>query len=337
MISFDSSSPFLQVTNLRCGGMILCTAISHCLCDGIGTSQLLHAWAHLSAEPGAPLPVLPFHGRHVLRPQSPVHANPPHPAYTRSAPSRNDKAAALDADVHRYLQSQPLVPVSVTFTTSLILRLKRRCVPSLKCTTFEALAAHTWRSWARSLADPFSSSSSPLTPLHAVKLLFSVNVRDRLDPKLPLGYYGNGFVLGCASATVRDLVGSNLASAVKLVQAAKSRVDGDYARSTVETLEDKAARTDLSASLVISQWSNLGLEDVDFGEGKAAFMGPLTSDVYCLFLPVAEEPHAVRVLVSMPECVAEKFEFHMKGFVEREEKNGNGYGGEGDGLCCEDV
>ncbi|KAI6688281.1 hypothetical protein NL676_025109 [Syzygium grande] len=310
--SFLGVPPLIvQVTNLRCGGMILCTAISHCLCDGIGTSQLLHAWAHLSAKPGAPLPVLPSHGRHVLRPQSP-----------------------------------PLVPVSVTFTTSLILRLKRRCVPtvpSLKCTTFEALAAHTWRSWARSLADPSSSSSSssPLTPLHAVKLLFSVNVRDRLDPKLPLGYYGNGFVLGCALATVRDLVGSNLASAVKLVQAAKSRVDGDYARSTVETLEDKAARTDLSASLVISQWSNLGLEDVDFGEGKAAFMGPLTSDVYCLFLPVAEEPRAVRVLVSMPECVAEKFEFHMKGFVEREEKNGNGIGngcgGEGDGLCCEDV
>ncbi|KAK3424845.1 hypothetical protein EUGRSUZ_F01597 [Eucalyptus grandis] len=339
--SFLGVPPLIvQVTNLRCGGMILCTAISHCLCDGIGTSQFLHAWAHLTTKPGAPLPVLPFHGRHVLRPRPPPHASSPHPAYTRSLPSRNDKAAP-PADVHRYLQSQPLVPVSVTFSPSLILRLKRRCVPSLKCTSFEALAAHTWRSWARSLADPPASAASSLTPLHAVKLLFSVNVRDRVDPKLPHGYYGNGFVLGCAPAAVRDLVGSNLASAVKLVQAAKSRVDGAYVRTTLEVLEDKAAKTDLAASLVISQWANLGLEGIDFGEGRAAFMGPLTSDVYCLFLPVAEEPHAVRVLVSMPECVAEKFEFYMKGFAEREEENGNGNGngcgGEGDGLCCEDV
>ncbi|KAF8022789.1 hypothetical protein BT93_F0334 [Corymbia citriodora subsp. variegata] len=330
--SFLGVPPLIvQVTNLRCGGMILCTAISHCLCDGIGTSQFLHAWAHLTTRSDAPLSVLPFHSRHVLRPPPLPHANCLHLAYTRSVPPRNDKAAL--PDIHRYLQSQPLIPVSVTFPPSLILRLKRRCVPSLKCTSFEALAAHTWRSWARSLADP----SAALTPLHAVKLLFSVNVRDRLDPKLPHGYYGNGFVLGCAPATVKDLVGSNLANAVKLVQAAKSRVDGDYVRSTLETLEDKAAKTDLSASLVISQWANLGLEDVDFGEGKAVFMGPLTSDVYCLFLPVAEEPHAVRVLVSMPECVADKFEFYMKGFVEREEENGNGCGGEGDGLCCRDV
>lgn len=315
--------------------MILCTAISHCLCDGIGTSQFLHAWAHLCTKPNAPLPVLPFHGRHVLTPQSPTRAGSPHPAYTRSAPSRSEKTAV--PDIHRYLQSQPLIPVSLTFTPALILRLKRQCVPSLKCTSFEALAAHTWRCWARSLLDPSSSSSSTLTSLHAVKLLFSVNVRDRLHPKLPHGYYGNGFVLGCAPATVRDLVGSNLANAVKLVQAAKSRVDGDYVRSALETLEDKAAKTDLSGSLVISQWSNLGLEDIDFGEGKAAFMGPLTSDVYCLFLPVVEEPHAVRVLVSVPECAAEKFEFYMKGFVEGEEKNGNAHGGEGGGLGCADL
>ncbi|KAI3432056.1 uncharacterized protein J3R85_007726 [Psidium guajava] len=327
----------VQVTNLRCGGMILCTAISHCLCDGVGTSQFLHAWAHLCTKPNAPLPVLPFHGRHVLTPQFPTHANSPHPAYTRSFPERNDKTVL--PDIHGYIQSLPLVPVSITFAPSLVLRLKRQCVPSLKCTSFEALAAHTWRSWARSLVDlsTSSSSSSSLTSIHAVKLLFSVNVRDRLDPKLPHGYYGNGFVLGCAPAKVRDLVGSNLADAVKLVQTAKSRVDGDYVRSALETLEDKAAKTDLSASLVISQWSNLGLEGVDFGEGKAAFMGPLTSDVYCLFLPVVEEPQAVRVLMSVPERAADRFEFYMKGFAEREEKDGNGCGGEGDGLCREDM
>ncbi|CAN6881834.1 unnamed protein product [Brassica oleracea var. botrytis] len=47
-----------QVTYLRCGGVILCTAINHCLCDGIGTSQFLHAWAHADTT-SAPIPIQP--------------------------------------------------------------------------------------------------------------------------------------------------------------------------------------------------------------------------------------------------------------------------------------
>lgn len=132
---------------------------------------------------------------------------------------------------------------------------------------------------------------------------------------MPQGFYGNGFVLACAEAKVKELVALNLHNGVKLVQHAKSTITNDYVHSMVDLLEDKKITTDLSASLVISQWSRLGLEELDFGEGKPLHMGPLTSDIYCLFLPVVGEIDAVKVLVSMPESVVDKFEFYMTEFA----------------------
>lgn len=299
----------IQVTNLRCGAMILCTAINHCLCDGIGTSEFLHAWAHLTRTPSTDLPISPFHFRHVLIPRNPPQVTFLHPTFTRSMPHHIPQKTL---NLSRYLQSHPLLPASLTFTSAHILHLKRQCVPSLKCTTFEALASHTWRCWVKSL---------DLLPSAQVKLLFSVDVRKRLKPQLPEGYYGNAFVLACAEATVKDVAADNLHHGVKMVQHAKSIQTDDYVKSMIDHLDDKTLGTDLSCSLVISQWSRLGLEDLDFGEGKPLLMGSLTSDIYCLFLPVIGDRDAVRVLVSMPESIVRKFKYYMTEFSDGRELN----------------
>lgn len=288
------------MTNLRCGAMILCTAINHCLCDGIGTSEFLHAWAHHTKTPSTDLRFSPFHFRHVLIPRNPPQVTFPHPTFTNSFPQKT-------LNLSQYLQSHPLLPASLTFTADDILRLKRQCVPSLKCTTFEALASHTWRCWVKSL---------DLPPSSPVKLLFSVNVRKRLIPQIPQGYYGNAFVLACAESVVDDVASDNLHRGVKVVQNAKSTLTDDYVKSMIDHLNDKALRTDLSCSLVISQWSRLGLEDLDFGEGKPLLMGSLISDIYCLFLPVIGDRDSVRVLVSMPEGIVRKFKYYMTEFSE---------------------
>lgn len=307
--SFIDVPPLIiQVTTLGCGGMILCTAINHCLCDGIGTSQFLHAWAELTRKPESELSTMPFHWRHVLKPREPAQVKFHHAGYTGPNPTPQ-------VDLLKFIQSQPVVPVSFAFTPSHVLRLKKHCVPSLKCTSFETVAAHTWRSWIRSLNQSLPSKL-------IVKLLFSVNVRAIVD--LPQGYYGNGFLLACADSTVEELVEGNLRHGVKLVQEAKVRLkDKEYIRSMVDLLEDKTVKTDLSTSLVISQWSKLGLEEVDFGEGKPLHMGPLTSDIYCLFLPVTGDANAVRVLVSVPESMVERFQYHMNESWQGKEENGN--------------
>ncbi|KAI3717700.1 hypothetical protein L1987_69477 [Smallanthus sonchifolius] len=301
----DNPPLVVQVTKLRCGGMILCTAINHCLCDGIGTSQFLHAWAYLTTKPNGSVPIMPFHSRHVFKPRSPSSLLPSvHPAYTKNVgnPTIGDCMS-----LNQYLQSQPLVPASLTYTACNIVCLKTQCVPSLKCTTFEVLASHTWRSWAKSL---------DLQPSLEVKLLFSMNIRNNVIPEIPKGYYANGFVLACAKTTVNELVEGNLHHVVKLVQEAKSSVTDNRVSDIIAILEDKNVKTDLTTSLVISQWSRLGLERLDFGEGMPLHMGPLTSDIYCLFLPVVGDPNAIRVLVSLPKSVISKFEYYMNKFLD---------------------
>lgn len=302
----------VQVTNLRCGGMILSTAINHCLCDGIGTAQFLHDWAHFTKDPTSNLPITPFHFRHVLKPRDPTQTASVHPAFTKIP--LDDQNPQFGLNLHQYLQSQAISPASITFSQSQILHLKRQCSPSVKSTSFEVLASHTWRCWVKSLDLPSSVK---------VKLVFSVNIRKTVKPELPQGYYGNGFVLACAEAPVKQVVNGNLQDTVKLVQHAKSELTNEVVKSIVDLLEDKTVTTDLSASLVISQWSRLRLEEVNFGEGKPIQMGPLTSDIYCLFLPSVGEIDAVRVLVSLPENVVKKFEYYMKELWEVNDVNGD--------------
>ncbi|CAM0879417.1 unnamed protein product [Alopecurus aequalis] len=307
--SFVAVPPLVvQVTHLGCGGMVLCTAINHCLCDGVGTAQFFHAWAraarglHIADDH----PVV--HDRRALRPRCPPRVEFAHPEYHRHDAPADDGASTLLA----HLLGQPLAPVSLTFTAAHLEHLKKQLLPSsspaLKsCTSFEALAATVWRAWVRALDPP--------APLR-VKLLFSVNARRRLTPELPEGYYGNGFVLGCAESTAAQVAtASPVGTVVRLVQEAKERVDDAYVRSMVDLLEEQrrvggGAKPDLSASLVISAWTRLGLEDVDFGAGVAAHMGPLTSEIYCVFVPVTGDPGGVTVLVSVPQAAADKFEHY---------------------------
>ncbi|XP_042403503.1 alcohol acyltransferase 9-like [Zingiber officinale] len=306
--SFIGVPPLVvQVTRLSCGGMILCAAINHCLCDGIGSSQFLRAWALLTINPDSALPVDPFHDRRILEPRRPPRIAFPHPEFT---------APEAPPVPSQFLFSEPLLPVSLTFTSAHILRLKRRSAPLLKCTSFEVLAVHIWRAWVKSLHPP-PSSQIP------IKLLFSADARRRLIPELPVGYYGNGFVLACAETTARDLLASSACYGVELVQEAKARVSNEYVRSVVDLLEERRTKPNLASSLVISPWTKLGLEDVDFGEGRPLHVGPVTSEIYCLFLPVIGDLHAFTVLLSMPHGLADRFREHCKENLE-DDDDGDG-------------
>ncbi|XP_037481182.1 fatty alcohol:caffeoyl-CoA acyltransferase-like [Triticum dicoccoides] len=293
--SFLAVPPLVvQVTHLGCGGTVLCAAISHCLCDGIGAAQFLHAWARVARFEAADHHVTPFHDRSVLRPRC-----PPRIAFEHQEYAMNSLPGDGDPVVTPSLFVGPLAPVSLTFTGAHVQRLKDRCAPWLEeCTSFEALAAHVWRAWVRSLGPPPG-------PALRVKLLFTVDIRRRVKPGLPEGYYGNDFVLACAESTAGQLAApSGEHHATRLVRVAK-----DYVRSTVDLLDlRRDGRPCLSASLVISTWTRMGLEDLDIGAGRPVHVGPLTSETYCLFLPVVDDPRGVTALVSVPEAAAERLE-----------------------------
>ncbi|KHN48578.1 Omega-hydroxypalmitate O-feruloyl transferase, partial [Glycine soja] len=170
-------------------------------------------------------------------------------------------------------------------------------------TSFEVLAAHVWRSWARAIGFP---------PNQKLKLVFSVNVRNRVKPGLPEGYYGNAFVLGCAETSAKELEERGIGFGSGLVKRAKERVGNEHVREVMELVWERKACPDPVGVLIVSQWSRLGLEKIDVGMGKLLHVGPVCCDRYCLFLPLREHCVSVKVMVAVPTLAVDNYQLFMR-------------------------
>ncbi|KAJ6432489.1 hypothetical protein OIU84_019680 [Salix udensis] len=104
-----------------------------------------------------------------------------------------------------------------------------------------------------------------------------------------------------------------LGYAAMLIKRAKERVDDEYVRSVIVSVSQARACPDSVGVLIMSQWSRLGLDSVDFGMGKPVHVGPVCSDKYCLILPVHNQQDAVKVMVAVPASGVDKYEFLVKG------------------------
>ncbi|CAO2817029.1 unnamed protein product [Amaranthus hypochondriacus] len=289
----------VQLTWLADGAVAIGFGFNHCICDGIGSAEFINSFAELTRGVTVRGPK-PVWSRHLLCPgpsnktKSSIRVDSvSHPEFTRVA----DCCGFLAR-----FSRETLVPTSNVFSKSHINQLKRqtsRLSDLTSYTSFEVISAHIWRCWAKSLNMPSNQ---------VLRLLFSVNFRNRIKPGLPAGYYGNGFTLGCAQTTVKDLTEKGLGYASDLVKKAKERVDDKYVREVIELVSENRTSPDSVGVLILSQWSRLGLERVDFGLGKPAHVGPVCSDKYCLLLPVHNQKEAVRVMLAVPTSAVDMYQ-----------------------------
>ncbi|KAL2333428.1 hypothetical protein Fmac_014641 [Flemingia macrophylla] len=286
----------LQLTWLADGGAAVGVGINHCICDGIGSAEFLnHLSEVVSGKREAKPSPSPVWDRHLLSRNSNglTRANPAsHPEF--------DRVPDLCGGFVKRVTSG-LRPTCAVLDERRVHALKSAC--GVGCTAFEAVAAHVWRSWARALGFPRRQT---------VKLLFSVNVRRRVKPGLPKGYYGNAFVLGCAQCSAWELAERGVGFAWGLVKRAKERVDSEHVREVVELVSESRASPDSVGVLILSQWSRLGLESVEIGMGKAVHVGPICCDRYCLFLPLSGQRHGVKVVVAVPTFAFDNFNSFLR-------------------------
>lgn len=312
----------VQLTWLKDGAAALGVGFNHCVCDGIGSAEFLNSFAELAAgkrgNTGEFKPK-PVWDRHLLDPQHVNQAIPRHRVNNVAShhPEFN-KVPDLCGFMNRF-SNERLTPTSITFEKRFLNEMKKHAlsasrlgvVESSYYTSFEVLCAHVWRSWARALNLPSNQ---------IVKILFSINVRNRVRPSLPGGYYGNAFVLGCAQSSVKDLAENGLGHAAGLVKRAKERVGDEHVRRVVELVSELKASPDSVGVLIVSQWSSLGLERVDFGMGRPVHVGPILSDRYCLFLPGRknddddddDQGESVKVMVAVPTSAVDNYELLVK-------------------------
>lgn len=308
----------VQLTWLKDGNAAVGVGFNHCLIDGIGSAEFLNSFAELASTnqtkfAESKFKPKPVWDRHLLNPapSSKSSRNNNNNNNSLSHPEFN-RVPDLGGFMARF-SNERLVPTSFIFNKTSLNELKKvvfstsRHSTESSYTSFEVLSAHIWRSWARALNLPSNQ---------VLKLLFSINVRDRVKPSVPSGYYGNAFVLGCAQTSVKDLTENGLGHATMLVKRAKERVDGEFVKSVVESVSQSRACPDSVGVLILSQWSRLGLEKVDLGlgMGKPVHVGPICCDRYCLLLPVFNQTDAVKAMVAVPTSAAQKYEHLLRSF-----------------------
>lgn len=282
-----------QVTRFACGGFVLGLAINHCMFDGLGAMEFVNSWSEISR--GLPLSVPPYLDRTILQARTPPQIDYPHLEF-----SEIDNVSNLNHTNHTEPEYR-----CFRFDPEKLAQLKTRAIGQgsdiSKCTTFEALSAHVWRCRSKALGMAANQDT---------KLLFAVDGRNRFDPPLPKGYFGNGIFLTHCLCKAGDLAGKPLSYAVGLVQKAIARIEDKYMRSTIDYFEVYRTRPSMTASLLITSWSHLSFHTADFGWGEPFQTGPVSPPAgeVVLFLSHGKERKSIDVLLSLPPAAMELFQ-----------------------------
>lgn len=289
-----------QVTRFRCGGFSLGLRICHCICDGLGAMQFLGAWAATAKAGTLITNPKPCWDRKIFLPRDPPEVKYPHTEFMKI-----DEGSSLTKSLWLVKPAQKCYRISKEFQANL----KSRAQPddNFGCTSFDAMAAHVWRSWVKAL------NVKPRD--YGLRLTFSVNARSKLK-KVPLkaGFYGNAVCLACATSTVSELINRPLSSTTKLVREARLGVSEEYLRSTIDYVEvDRPKRLEFGGKLYITQWTRFAIyETSDFGWGRPIYAGPIDltpTPQVCVLLPEGEagSSGAMVVCICLPESATEKF------------------------------
>ncbi|XP_057807281.1 benzyl alcohol O-benzoyltransferase-like [Salvia miltiorrhiza] len=243
----------IQVTRLKCGGFIFACGFSHPMCDGYGFNQFMSAVAELAR--GASLPsILPVWERHLLSARRPPRVSFTHHEYD------------VVSHPHPDLDLDQMVERSFFFSPADISALRHSLPPHLRsCSNYDIVAGCAWR--CRTIA------LSP-KPDEQIRFLGVSDIRKRMKPPLPVGYYGNVIAFPAAVTTAGELSKKPLEYAVELVRKAKNQATDEYLRSVADLMVTRDRPNFTAANTyLVSDLTHLGLELLDFGWGNAAYGG----------------------------------------------------------------
>ena len=276
----------LQVTFLKCGGVVLGTALHHAAIDASSAFHFFQTWSTISKHGDGATVELPCHDRTLLRARSPPTVHPD----------------ALSRFYPKLTFSDPSGPLAVEFfaiSKDQVASLKRLCGGT---STFCAMSALVWQC---------ALIARRLPPDSETRLTFPANIRRRVRPPLPDRYFGNALVRLGVTGAVRDVASEDLASVAGRIKGAIDRMDDELVRSAVDywemtELDSRPAKgTLLETDLQIISWLGMPMYDADFGWGKPGVMSRAESIrggfVYLMSDGPADDAGAggVRVLMCM--------------------------------------
>lgn len=294
-----------QVTFFSCGGFSLGLRLCHCLCDGFGAMQFIRAWAATAKSGTIVTTPTPCWDREFFKPRNPPTIKYPHIEFMRI-----DDGSSLTMSLWQKKPIQKCYRISPEFQSQLK-SLVQPADNNFTFSTFDAMAAHVWRSWVKAL------DVQPLD--YNLRLTFSVNARTKLEnPPLKDGFYGNVVCVACATSSVSNLVNGLLSDTAGVVREARISISEEYLKSTVDYVEvNRPRRLEFGGKLTITQWTRFSIyESADFGWGRPVYAGTidltLTPQV-CVFLPEggSDSTGTMVVCICLPEYATKKFTRHL--------------------------
>ncbi|KAL2521949.1 HXXXD-type acyl-transferase family protein [Forsythia ovata] len=294
----------IQVTRLKCGGFIFALRLNHTMCDAAGLVQFMDAVGEIAR--GAPAPsVLPVWQRELLNARQLPHISCKHHEYEQ-VPDTKGTIIPLDDMVHK----------SFFFGSKEVNSLRKLVPPELhNCSTFELLTACLWR--CRTIA------ISP-DPEEEMRILCIVNARNRFNPPLPVGYYGNAFAFPVAISTAENLCKNPLGYALELVTKTKSDVTMEYMKSLADLMVIRGRpHFTVVRSYLVSDVTRAGFGEVDFGWGKAAYGGPAKGGVGAIpgvasfYIPFRNKKgeNGIVVPICLPALAMERFVEELESMI----------------------
>jgi len=240
-----------QVTKFTCGGFAVGICFSHLVFDGQGAAQFLKAVGEMAR--GLPEPsIKPIWARDAI-PNPPKPPLGPPPSFTAFNFEKSVVEISLD--------SIKSVKDQVASETN------------QKCSTFDVVTAIIFK--CRALAVDFAPDAE-------VRLGFAASTRHLLGNVLPSveGYYGNCVYPGGLTKTSQEVKEASLVEIVTAIREAKEALSSRF----LDWLSGGAKENHYNVSLdygtlVVTDWSHVGFNDVDYGFGEPSYVFTLNDDV----------------------------------------------------------
>ncbi|KAI5054182.1 hypothetical protein GOP47_0030924, partial [Adiantum capillus-veneris] len=253
----------VQVTRFpRDEGVVLGIGYSHIVADGSSVWHFMKSWGEYAR--GVPLSIYPVHMREVFSPQR-LLLPPP------STEDESDKSSSPFPEGESNSNIE-LVQHDFEFTSEMLKKLKYIATSTYSPTdhapfsSLQALSAHIWKHVIA--ATNVDKSKETIFYLLA-------DMRSRMDPPLPVGYFGNAISGNGTKALTEELQQENLGTTALRLQKLISTLDETFMRESYGKVEVlpfskllEEFRKDFNmVRLHVSSSPRFPVYEVDFGMG----------------------------------------------------------------------
>ncbi|KAM0951026.1 putative putrescine N-hydroxycinnamoyltransferase [Dioscorea sansibarensis] len=299
----------VQLNRFQCGGLVIGVTSHHRVADGQSMSSFFLAWGKMVR--GVPIDPFPVYGQSWLKPRDPPLVLFDHwgSEFIPLSPQPNKFSTVTPV----YADPSEITNMLLHFSPEFIMKLKAQTnkLSTEKHTTFETLVGYLWRkvTIARQLDDE-----------DCTMLSVAVNGRRRLQPPVPLEFFGNLALNVYPKAKAKALIEGGVARSAGIVREAVRVMGDDYLRSLIDFGEvygdrDLVACNEqpgnvLSPNMEVASWLGFGLDEVDFGGGGKLCGISMTWEPIeglAVLIPALSQDGGVDVFISLLEKHAMRF------------------------------